>query len=159
MLVDFDNCGNSRSIPSCGQCDEFSVCGGTLCVCTGETPQSLCSKNPTACGEVQLLDRCGVVRTVDCGRCSGVGSGAGAACADPNDCADPLFCLSESSASVPGGMCTKPCSATDACPGDGVCVPIDSLSLCAAPCVGDGDCRDQFVCHEGGCLPTGALSP
>ncbi len=79
--------------------------------------------------------------------------GAGAPCADPEDCPDGDCVL------APGGLaCTAPCASDADCPagwtcggpkGEGACAPVYP-ELCR-PCVDDADCEDGGAAGVGRC--------
>ena len=63
--------------------------------------------------------------------------------------------------SYPGGFCTVFGCDKDTCPDDAVCVefrfatPRLAESSCLAPCEGNGDCRDEYVCTEAASVTDG----
>lgn len=67
-----DNCGIEREVV-CGQCDPSTeVCSPMTqtCECVPETDPQLCGKNNKDCGTFTTTDRCGEMKSVDCGPCS-----------------------------------------------------------------------------------------
>jgi formylglycine-generating enzyme len=70
-----DNCGNDRTVTSCGACSGTGMtCGGggtaNVCGCTPETDAAFCARLGKNCGSVTAADSCGASRTaVRCGSC------------------------------------------------------------------------------------------
>ncbi|MFM2151742.1 MAG: hypothetical protein RL199_177 [Pseudomonadota bacterium] len=87
-LVGNDNCGDSRSIATCGSCGDGTLCIAGSC-CTPETDAELCSARGGLCGAATLRDRCGQVRTL-----------AGCPCDDGLVCDQGRCCTPETDATL-----------------------------------------------------------
>ena len=72
--VDFEcgqytnSCGNSSG--ECGECAEDEICQNNQCVCQPETDDELCMDQDAECGNTTAMDRCGTMRTINCGSCN-----------------------------------------------------------------------------------------
>lgn len=88
-----DVCGASRTV-NCGTCAAPSSCGTTtpnVCSCAESTTE-LCTRLQKNCGMLNVTDRCGMARSVNCGTCA-----VGVSCGTDNVCAcapetDASFC-------------------------------------------------------------------
>ncbi len=106
-------------------------------MCTPESDVELCTGEGLACGQATIADRCGVMRTVDCGAC-----GTGESC-ESNVC-EPL-CEGENA----GVLCTRlgaqcgDIATTDTCG--------NSRQVSCGECQGAQEvCTDDFLCE---CIP------
>ncbi|PKN46548.1 MAG: hypothetical protein CVU59_05755 [Deltaproteobacteria bacterium HGW-Deltaproteobacteria-17] len=102
-------------------------------------------------GDVDCADAdCAVER--DCLDYDGV---LGAACRVAADCSAVTGgqCLTELDDGLPGGACTRACSAMNPCPNGASCVTgSDGSGLCARTCASASDCRSGYQCT----MPAGA---
>lgn len=155
-VLEFDNCGNSRPIPSCGRCAESLRCGENgVCGCPAESDEELCAAEET-CGARTLRDRCGVTRSVVCGPCASYSHPCGR---DPFECTGDSRCF-QFSGEI--GICTRICSPTEPCQAGGVCVdlrPRSAIAVCGQPCTSGSQCASGQSCFNGGCFPSEASSP
>ena len=154
-----DGCG---AMLQCGGCASPKTCGGggvaNTCGCAGETSAELCAQATYGCGVLTKADRCGVVRTVQCGGC-----GVGLACIATAATSDCLGCAPETTA----GFCARlgaTCGTVNAIDNCGAvrsascgpcagCAP-DGGACClqrAQPCSADGECCDGRSCFNGRC--------
>jgi hypothetical protein len=70
-----DNCGQERVV-ACPNCANGAACDNSTnqCKCVQETDQQLCASIGAECGPVSnVVDNCGVLRTIDCGGCANGG--------------------------------------------------------------------------------------
>ena len=65
-------CGNVT--PSCGTCSAAEMCMTNTCVCTPESDADLCMQAGHSCGDATVTDKCGSMRTINCGQCAGYDS-------------------------------------------------------------------------------------
>jgi hypothetical protein len=94
-----------------------------------------CSRAGFACKVLDGLETCGLAGQ----------AAVGDACFDFTDCAGSLDCLID--AGVPGGYCSRTCSADADCAG-GACADFGGGNFCGKRCAGDGDCRTGYVCSR-----------
>jgi hypothetical protein len=62
-LVRDDNCGEPRSVESCGRCADGTFCVAGSC-CVPETDTELCAARSGLCGPANVRDRCGQPRAL-----------------------------------------------------------------------------------------------
>lgn len=62
----FSSCGQTID---CGSCNSPDTCTNNTCVCKGETDAVLCLNQAAMCGNIAVVDQCGVTRNINCGRC------------------------------------------------------------------------------------------
>lgn len=74
-LTTQDNCGQTRSIASCGTCGSGTCDASGLCACLPEADAAFCARLGKSCGRAEGLDSCGSNRVVDCGTCGTGGIG------------------------------------------------------------------------------------
>ncbi|MGC4117391.1 MAG: hypothetical protein QM765_23090 [Myxococcales bacterium] len=125
-VTDFDNCGTSRPVASCGNCTSPKVCSAGTC-CTPETDAVFCSRQGKQCGAFSGTDNCGNSRNVaSCGGCT-----------SPKTCtAGQCACTGETVASYCASQ-GKNCGAvswTDACGASrsGSCGTCSGSATCSA---------------------------
>lgn len=100
------NCGDISNgcggTISCGSCN--GTCTNNNCACNSPTDSELCSLNLRACGLLQITDRCGVYRTVDCGACTN-GDCFDGTCGFVVDLCTNKVCLAPNIYCVEGACC------------------------------------------------------
>lgn len=82
-------------------------------------------------------------------------SGLGEPCRWNIDCASGLCFPAADGGDLTGwtgGACTAACD-EQACPPDAACVTLSIGDFCMPGCDADADCREGYVCADGGCLP------
>jgi len=130
-VIGTDNCGQPRSVGSCGTCTLPQSCDGggavNVCGCASETDAAFCSRLGKNCGGVNGADNCGTTRTVNsCGTCTSLNTcGGGAA---PSVCG----CTAENDAT----FCTrlgKNCGAVTANDNCGASRTVAPCGTCASP--------------------------
>ena len=92
--------------------------------------------------------------------CTGQGQWDGASCEESDDCNSGLCATVWNGQTIPGGVCTYDCWATNACPyADMACVRRGREQgdyLCLMRCAGDHECREGWRC---GLQPLGVCIP
>lgn len=133
-----DNCGITRTVTDCGACtEEGEVCNpNNTCgpPCVPMSDEELCLDSQASCGELTVVDNCGVTRTVgDCGVCAGEFEVCAVnSCIEPDGmwldqicdnlffpCATGLLCVGNNAR--PFGSCKLPCFADEDCVLGGSC--------------------------------------
>jgi len=68
-----DNCGEARVV-ICGDCSPPQTCGGSgianQCGCVPADDNTICLQENASCGQLNITDNCGGLRTVECGQCN-----------------------------------------------------------------------------------------
>ena len=150
-----DRCGQTRSI-DCGTlvCETDEACNESTnaCECVPRSDAILCEtalaggNAPADCGMVEVVDNCGVQRTIDCGGCEGDGKCEENICdnCQPED--DAAFCqrLSRTNNDV---LFCGPQSGIDNCGNDRLDVDCGAPNNCDASgrtcCTSPADCMGQ----------------
>lgn len=87
-------CGGERAV-ICGTCTSPETCGGggtdNVCGCV-ETEAEVCARIGSNCGDVEVTDRCGQARTVNCGTCTDPESCGGGGVANSCGCDSATIC-------------------------------------------------------------------
>ena len=134
-LTGLDNCGSSRAVPSCGECQGNECTAGNTCVCTPKTDAELCTQARAVCGTIEVSDGCGPPREIVCGACAN-----GAQCNSANTCG----CIPESDEILCGRLELQ-CGALES--------ELDNCGMTRS--VGScGSCMGQELCSETGTCPT-----
>jgi hypothetical protein len=73
-VIGIDECGNARTVVSCGGCSTGEACSNNACVpqdqCQPESDTLFCARNSAECGGFRGTDNCGRSRFVsNCGGC------------------------------------------------------------------------------------------
>jgi hypothetical protein len=138
---EFEVCDYGSSSCEASYCDDAAfrcpsdyLCHENWCVelCNDDLT---CSRAGFACKVLDGLETCGLAGQ----------AAVGDACFDFTDCAGSLDCLID--AGVPGGYCSRTCSADADCAG-GACADFGGGNFCGKRCAGDGDCRTGYVCSR-----------
>lgn len=137
-LTAVDNCGNERSVASCGTCAAGTSCVEHRCsqACTPESNTDFCRRLGKACGRVTGTDNCGAARSVtNCGVCE-----AGLSCVS-NACAST--CTAESNTD----FCRRLGKACGRVTGTDNCGAARSVTNC-------GVCEGGLSCVSNACVAT-----
>jgi hypothetical protein len=129
-----DRCGVMRQDVMCGGCDPGQVCTTqNTCACQGETDAELCAQQQpaAACGQVTRQDRCGVLRTADCGAPAQCPPGASPpSCSTTNQCCYPederamqrmAYMANLRCGTLPATVCGQPQAIQVTCAGSDIC--------------------------------------
>lgn len=113
-------------------CGVDSFCTNGVCTCVPETDSQFCSRLGKNCGSVTAVNNCGILKTVNCGSCSGI-------------CQNGVCCTPATCASL-GKQCG---SWSDNCGGLVTCSECGSGLMCDS----SGSCFNPVFIYSANALP------
>ena len=147
-------------------------------LCLGEQPDAVCldgcaddtdCRDEYICSEAMVCQpRC--LDDADClpndfcavasGQCRPVIEGVtvGASCSNDSDCGINGLCVTDSDGWPEGFCLAADCDesyAQSSCPDNSACVAAEEsgIAVCMVPCETDDQCRDEYLCFGGFCMP------
>ncbi|MEE8410825.1 MAG: hypothetical protein V3T05_14590, partial [Myxococcota bacterium] len=156
--------GDAWCSPTCASITDCRF--GYSCI-DGFAPRPFCTPDCHLNAECTETDLCDVWSGY-CDIDDGLEHDGGACTSDVNGlpigCESQFWCVDDATFGWPSGYCLSMCSLeTGMCPGDGVCLPsftdVTFLGACYDGCLVDGDCRTDYTCQTGICLPGSSVGP
>lgn len=160
-----NGCGEELEEIYCGTCGPNQKCDSSnQCQCVPETAAELCVQENATCGEISVVDRCGVMHTFSCGTCSD-GMCENNTCSQCESPSDETLCIQNNAFcgditvldSCTGAARTVNCDLTRGCSEDELCTVANQCE-CPLPLCGDEDCGvirnacgQSIDCGQGSC--------